>query len=462
MPRILAVCVLFTAMLTLQAEGAQLEFSPYITSGIHYSDNITLQPENMAQKDTVLEITPGFSLSYPGRSFTADIQYHAQSLFYNKYSDQNEVYNHLIASMTAMADDQFFLDLNSDIYQQVVDPEQPVATSNIPVTGNRTEGNRNSVNPHWDYVSGNGMRTGLGYAYTDIAYDQQVPGSLENSDVKTKNAYIGRKVQDMLWMLSYRSSEAEYAGGNNSRFENVNLEIRFPVGGRTSLITTVGKEDNIYETATGAEPPEGSFWTVGAQWVNPDTSRIEMSAGKRFFGDTYHLLLERRGHYLQTELSYEEELLTDNQLAQGSEVLSGRISPTTNLDRLTTDVYLSKRIEWQVSYRRSKTDISFIAGNRKREFQSDGSQDTTRDGRLIFKWNVAPRLALVLDGLRSDSEFRGTDREDRLIESRFGLERQVSTKTNFGMYLRNSRRSSNNPLAEYRERGVDINITRYF
>jgi hypothetical protein len=461
-PRTLSVVLVWIAVWHVpDAQAARLDFEPFISTGVHYSDNIELQPRAQAEKDTVLEVAPGFALEYPGRSFSTDIQYRAQGLYYRENSDRDELYSQLNANALASAADQWFLRLGSNINQQVVDPARSAGTSNIPATGNRTDVRRNSVNPYWAGGFGSGVRAGAGYTHTDVAYDQQVAGSLEDSDVNTVNAYIGNTPEDFSWLINHSDREAEYAGGSESRFRRTSLELGVPVAARTSLTATYGSEDNEYPVPPGVEPPEGSFWTVGLKWVDPGRGRFEIAAGERFFGKTYRLLLERSGRYLDTELSYNEELTTDNQLEPVAGV-TDQIDSTTDLTRLSTEVFLNREARWRLSYRRSKTGVSLLVRRREREFQGDGSETVTLDARLRLDWRIAARTTVLLEGLRRDDEFRGRPREDELTEARLGLERRVGPRTAFDVSLRSAKRESNAPGAGYRERGASMTLTRNF
>ena len=79
---------------TLESQASRLQFKPYVTTGIYYSDNIGLQPEGLAEEDTVLEVMPGFLLDYPGRSFSTRVQYRAQGLYYRRNNAHNELYQY--------------------------------------------------------------------------------------------------------------------------------------------------------------------------------------------------------------------------------------------------------------------------------------------------------------------------------------------------------------------------------
>ncbi len=441
------------------------EFQPSVSLSEIFSDNIELQPRGMEQDEQITEVAPSLDAAYNSRKVQANINYRLQSLFYSEEDGRDEVFHQLDTLLQADLPAQFFIEGSARYSQQVVEPDELFTFSNIPVANNQADVAAANLSPYWRVATETGLQTEIRFTGGVVNYDEGPNvGTLEDSDIKAINVVVQQAdiANRLTWAVFYNKNEIEFEDSGVNIFEQTSVELGIPLGSRALVFFTAGEEDNEFEIAAAQEPPEGSFWNIGLRWSSPRGNAFELLAGDRFFGEYYRLSWEYSGRYGVIELGYSEDLFTDTQAQFGERAsVDGEALVNTSL-RPSTGVFLQKRADFELRFRKSRTELRFIAYNEVREFQANDTEDETGFAQLRWDWVLRSRLNFNARYQYRVDDFGDSGIENRLKEARIGFERSFGSRSVADLSIRTADLGSSIVTNEYRENTLQIGFRRDF
>lgn len=493
------------------AQAAGWDFTPYITLGEIYTDNVTLAPAGEEQDEFITLVNPGFVLGREAGRVRAKIAYQMQNLFYAKESDFNETHHQLDAiGVAEIVREHFYVDATSSISQQVINAEEASGLSNVSVTDNRADVFTASVSPYLRQKFGSTMAALARYRYGIVDYDEGDVGELtEDATVNGGLLALGSQPSErrLAWLGAYSRERVESEDADaTDTFEQAGLRLDYRLTRAIGLVALGGYEDNEFERTAVTLDPEGTFWEAGLRLEPSTRDLIELRYGERFFGNTYFFSWDHYGRRFATRAAYSEDVTTVAQsLLGGSDdfLNYGILNPSPDIDltdagdspindstvidpntgvpidgtaidpvtgaplgglSLTSEVFVAKRLDASVAFSMAKTDTRINVFQEDREFEGIAlsEDERVRGVETAFEWHFAPRTDFIAGVDYAREDFGDDDQNADLTHFSLGLQHVFGLQT-FGRLegLRTERTSDGN-LDEYVENAVIASITRRF
>ncbi|MCK4587853.1 MAG: TIGR03016 family PEP-CTERM system-associated outer membrane protein, partial [Gammaproteobacteria bacterium] len=309
-----------------------------------YTDNVELSAPGLEKSEYITSIVPTLGVIGQGGNFEFSLDYRLERLLYSDNAEFDNTY-HQLQSMfkSELVDETFFVEMDGRLDQQIIDPQEPVASSNVFVTGNRTNVVGFSVSPYFNTKHSDGSQILIRPTFGWNKYED-----LENLDNKISRYEFlyqqNRPENNHGWLFRINSTRVDYDNGNKTELGLVNLEGRVRIYRRLNLVAGIGYEDNEYDRIVSQQSIDGSNWTLGLSWRPSRRTSIEMHVGERFFGSTGSFSLNRRGRNSQWNIFYEESVDAGGQATTStSSVLDSGIVPDP-------EVSIVERLSFDYSY----------------------------------------------------------------------------------------------------------------
>jgi len=373
--RSLAILPAVFVLMACSQAFAEIDFGVDIDLGVIRSDNILIAPNGEEQSETVYTIAPEFYLTSDDDRFQADIRYRPEAYFYSEFEDADEVFHTLDASLTtALVREKFFLALNAVNFQSIVSPDARVPSSNLPITGNRTEARILEARPYWQQRLGQ-VDLLIEAAYTDFEYEDSRFQSSNARDGRLQLGNIQRQ-QGFAWQVDYSYRRTEYDISPPWEFQRAELNLGAWINAGTRLFV-VGGVETPYDSFLEADM-DADFWEAGFQYAPNQRLNLEIAAGDRSYGTSL------RGDFSYQLRRGEVAITYDDSPTSRSELLMDRgpITSPDNLDGLLdrpgdSDRFIRKRGEFRANVELAKSDLTVRVFSERRE------QRTTAEGEIL-------------------------------------------------------------------------------
>lgn len=407
---------------THPAPAAPWDFGAVVDLGVIYSDNLRLAPDGSEENEFVYSIAPAFSLSTEGDRLTADIGYRPQAFFYDTAPESDSIFHVLDASATGtVVRDSLFVFVSAANYQSIVTPNAGIATSNLPITGNRIDSRILQIRPYWQQNVGFADVLAE-VAYTDTQYDElddtRAAFTQDNNERLARFDLNNHSRQEgIAWGINYLYQRTEYDEAIPWDYQRASANLGYWVNGTTRIFASGGLEtafDNYFESDLDDE-----FWEVGFQYRPNQRLDMEIAIGERGYGESYRARISyelRRG---QSTLTYTEDPATRGGLQSGRRP----ILDTDNLDDFLnqpgqSDRFIRKRGQWTTQFELARSDLSFRLFAEERSDRTTATGDALENEELsgaAFRWawrfGAKSNLGFVADYTNRESGLT----DDRLI-----------------------------------------------
>ena len=421
----------------LGAGAAQWDFTPRVSLGATYTDNVALAEDGLEDSEWITELRPGFSLTGEGARVRLNLDYDVQALWFADNSDFNDTFHQ--ASGTGnfiLVPESLFLDSFLRLDQQNIDTSGRVSFSNLFQTDNRTDALVFGASPYHVGRYGSWAESLLRFDYQGVRYQGTDPTTInvEDSDTQAISGWFGtpERAGGLSWRTRASYSRTEFEEAREFEYGQAALELGVPAGMRTRLTATGGVESDVQEDPSVGGFDE-SFWSVGLDWNPDERQSLSLSVGERYFGTSYAASYSRRGSRGSFELSYTEDPTTSGlQLGDDGIFQPGqRPGGSATLD---TRVFLSKRFSATARYELVRSTITGRVYSDRRTFE-DGSGDTedVAGATLGFDWAVAPRTTVGLSADFEQRDFGGAQGQDDYLDLGVRVVREI-TRTLSGTF----------------------------
>jgi hypothetical protein len=450
--------VLLLAGFAVQAEW---EITPGIGLGVVYSDNVFLDPDDLAREDTVTEVIPGIAISYAGPRVDLNLDYRMLNYFYAEDSDLDNTYHQLDSNATAeLVREAVFLDAGAVVRQQIIDPAGPIGGTPAIGSSNITDEATYFLSPYWRSMIGGDTEWQLRYTEARLDYDDP---TLADSDHQSAAASLdsqdpGRRLS---WGLSYSGTRTDYETGERIELQRAFAELGLRVTRVTRLVALGGYEENDFDT-NEPDPPEGSFWAVGLRSQRDGRYEVEALAGERFFGETYRFSWVQRARRWDLELAYSEDFTTSAGSSLQSDPAAQPSLPGQSVGTLSSEVFLSRLGSGTLTFGTARTQVSISGFDEKREFQASDNEERVRGVDLGLRWQLQPRTGLSANLAGRDNTLVGETVPDRIRSATIGLDYRLSPRVVASVEGRYTDRASDVVARDYRERGASLRLTAEF
>ncbi len=503
-PRALLLAIL--AVLPAPAIAGQWTLTPNLMLAETYTDNVTLAPAGHAQGDFITQVDPGVFLVGSGPRYHADLNYVMQNLMYARTSGENRTYNLLNAQGNAeLIPETFFVDANASVTQQATSLLNSLSLNNSNATANVTNTRTIGVSPYLVHDFG-GAATGR-LRLTEERSTYSGLGSL-NSTSSAGDVLVnsGSDFVTTYWSADYHKDRIDYsATSQNVTFERYSGTLGHWLTSTFALEGTLGHENNNYVVSGPA--PKGGFWRVGAHWVPSRRTDLAVSYGRRFFGKTYSLTFTHQGPVVLWNVSYGQDLATDQMQqrfayaessaafldaalktqipndAQRAQYVQNYIAQnglplelSGAFLLLTDNVFLDKHFLASAGVTTAKTTATLSVFSLKQECQDClGGAGAIASGDFLtstninqygtsgtWTWQFLPRTSLIGNLEFARLQFPDLGRTDNLSVLRIGFSHVISPSMTSGLDFRHQQRNSSTASASYRENAITARLYMTF
>jgi uncharacterized protein (PEP-CTERM system associated) len=328
MPRLAPIAL---ALLAIAPQShAAWRLTPFIGLTETYTDNVALQPEPLARGQWVTEAAPGFSLvgNSPRLQVAAMAKWH-----YFAYSGQrqpNTADQQTQYGATAHArvvDDWLYLDAGASGGPQSVSAFGPQVTGNLWATGNRAEVNTWRISPYLRHRFGGDADLTVRFARDGVDAGRNLFGS-STATSELANLSSGPAWQTLGWSLDYSHQDLENKLAGPSSSEHAQGTVRYKLTRTFALTASTGYDRYDFQSLGGRMA--GSNWSAGFIWAPSARTRIEASAGHRYFGPSGSLAASHRMRHSIWIANYSDAITT----SRAQFLLPAAIDTASMLDKL--------------------------------------------------------------------------------------------------------------------------------
>jgi len=401
--RTLPVVLLMIAMppATSGAEAVQLrlfDFEPRISASETYSDGGT--GFGRSSDGLTTSVDPGFTLRRDGARVKTDINYSLNNLYYHNDSEMDLRHQFNGSVLGELVQNELFIDSSFRKRDQII---SPLGTSNIDSSlqrDNLTSSTSWSIGPRWERRFADVATSTLEYQVDRVSFSG---GAADDSWGSTLTGVLnsGPMFGDWFWSADYSNSDIRYSeGGENSEFEMYSGTLGYNLTRKLNVYYTVGNEKNSFRNSVG--DTGGSYWNVGVGFTPSVRTSLNMTYGKRFFGDTYSFSISHQARKWNVVVSRAETITTTRQLQLGDIFLicPPEIPDCTPEEAIAFGVdigvrdgtYIESSLTGSLAYTLPKSALTLSVFDRERTFQ-DGADanDETSGTTLGWNWRLGPR-----------------------------------------------------------------------
>lgn len=414
-----------------------------------YTDNIMLAGRGLEKEEYITQIGPEISLTGKGAKSEVNLKYRLDNLLYANEGDRNTVNHYMVfdASRTSF-DKHLFIDTYGSYTQSIINAKDTAPANSFFLTKNRTDTVIFNVSPYLRGRFGEGINTEVRAYYGLVDY-LGVDGL--NSRVEKISAFLdGREIPGKIsWVTKYNRRVTNYEDRPSVIFENIEGELNVELVNRLNLLLIIGQESNRFPHTDSSLDLEDTFWRTGVRWQPSRRTFAETTYGERFFGETYSLRLNHRGHYVDWNIEYMEDLQTI-----GLEMLVRKYNGVNEAllgetPSLTNEIFILKR--WSGNIRRTKgrSSINIRFLQNQRDYQERQTTETSSVANISWVWKFASRTRSTLSYAASRRQFSDIGRTDKVGSYTFDLTRIISRSLIASARYRYDMRLSTDEINEY-------------
>ncbi len=453
---------------------AAWEVTPRIAVSETYTDNVTLAPPGQEEEDFVTQVNPELALIQAGPRANSDIRYRMQNLFYAEESDRNETFHQLNARTRVEAvRETVFVDADTTVTQQIVDPAQRISFDNLSVTGNRTDVITANIGPTLRHDFTDVARGQLRYRFGIVDFDEEddaVRGSgfgaedSRRNEVQATLSSPSVSTQRWEWAVDYRDSRFDYDSDREDKFARLILDLGYHLTRDLTLIGVAGHEDNRFERSGITDDTTGTLWEAGVRWQPQARDLLELRVGERFFGRTINFAWEHQGARTTTEVHYTENISNVAETLLDNTIVIDEVPEDLPINGLglTSQVFVRERLDGKATFNLSRSAISLHVYSEQRDFEFGDQNDEVYGVTAGWQYRYTSRTSIHLSLTGQHNEFSADAREDDLARVRLGLRNRLSPSLQLNLDTSYTRRESDLSEQEYEENAVTLRLIKDF
>lgn len=312
--RALLLTPLALAAMLFSAEcQAQWKFTPTVGATETYTDNVSLQRDELAHGQFVSEAIGGFALTGKGPRLQLSASARVHQFAYTDGSipnlnDREREYN---ASALAKLADDVFLDLYAASGPQSISAFGPQVNDNLYSMGNRTTVNSWRISPYVRHHYGNVADLLLRYSRDGVDAGERNPFGSSTASTGNLNLTSGSAFRTVGWGLTYTHQDMNNRLGGPSSFENALFDLRWRYSPQISATASTGYDSYDYKALGGTTA--GRSWSAGFIWTPSSRTRVQASFGRRYFGKTGSLAASHHSRHSVWSINYSDAVTTSRQ-----------------------------------------------------------------------------------------------------------------------------------------------------
>jgi len=412
--------------------AAKWELTPSISASYTYSDNISLSQTNHSG-DAALTASPQIQVKAKGGHLDLEANYGMQVIRYRDNTQANDVYNTAgLAANFKLVPETFNVETSVRYGQQAISlTASPAPQNNVIISSNRTNTLTYQIKPVYKSRLGGLATLQADYSYQGLQYDNK---SIQHRHVINSSYHVGltstRAYRDLSWSINHKRSDYDVQDNSNNYDSSTELGLNYRISSKLSLIASGGDEQNhVTSSQLGTG---GTYWSGGFSWTPTSHTSVEVTHGKRFFGDSTSAAITRVSKRSRFNLTYNESLTTTSLVQSNTSLIPGYV-----VLAIVDDFILQKALYATLSANTARTDYGMTANQRKLTYQTSLKTEEYTAYSLFWNWRFTKRSSLHLSGTRQTTNFI-TTQEQLVTDSH-----EVSLEHSLGKYSSSSLRYIN-------------------
>jgi uncharacterized protein (PEP-CTERM system associated) len=470
LPSPLAAPVVMLVVLLAPPARADWKVEPAVELRGTYSDNVLLLPDERARGQFIVDLSPSMRLrtDSPRLKLNAAASAHLYTHTGESIQGTNATQTQLQADGRAkLIDDLLFLDGGASIGQQAISAFGPQVSNGYSNT-NSTKVSTWRLSPYATHS--------FGTAATGTA-------RYTRDSVKSGNALLGDSVSDTLalsldsgpafrvvgWGLQANRQQVDDSLGRDYQIATASASAHLRIG-HTFTVDANGGYDK-YEYASPGGASAGTSRSLGFTWTPSLRTRIQLSAGKRYFGPSYLLALSHRSRHTVWTANYNDAVTTTREqlfipaAVNAADMLDRLFSASISdpeARRLAVDAFirangLPPSLAHNVNYFTNR----FIL---QRQFQASAAFNTARTTSVVAI-NANKREAL--SAIEEDRPLAGSgplslNDNTRQAGASILVSYRLTPRSGVSMALNSSRTESLSTGIKSNQRTFNLSLTRQF
>jgi uncharacterized protein (PEP-CTERM system associated) len=381
----------------------------------------------------------------------------------------------------------------------------PQLNNNLYAENNRAEVRTIRVSPYLQHQFRSGAYAMARYTRDRVESDAHGYGDTNGNSVYAV-VDTGEATRAIGGGISFNRSEIESTRMPSSHTQSVEARLRWRTSPTFALTASAGRDSHDYESMSG--PTSGKLWSLGFAWNPTERTSLEASAGRRYFGDTYHLQAQHRSRYSVWNIRYNEEVTTARaqfllpasidtyamiekmlrasiadpaarRSAAEAYIRATGLPPTLaeSVNYLSNRYVLQKGLHASAVFNTARTvtlvNVFSTRRNALSVAQTDsellgssmvGAHDNTRQSGInaIVNWRIGPRTSLnfTTASTRLESESRSFSDLNRTV--RLSMDREFNSRTRGNVEVRHVKGGLSNRRGEYRENAIAATLSMTF
>lgn len=469
------LCTILALVTGAHAYAADWQLKLSMNIAEAYSDNIKLARAGKEQSDWVTQINPGMVLTAAGPGLKFSTRYQIQNQLYATTSQQNSTKHQLNTDVhAALVKNQVFIDGNASIGQQIVSAQGQQPISNINITANRANVVTLNISPYMQHRFEDLALGEMRYTHTEIS-SNAVGLANNQTDRLSLKLDSGTAFQTLGWAVNFHTQSSNYSNYvptiNGQAYSG---DLRYSLTKRFALTGVAGFEQSDY-IATG-RPPTGAIYAAGFSWTPSERTKIDASAGSRFFGNNYALNAEHQSRMTTWNLIYNEDLTTTQAQFLANAALPNQPIPGP-VNILSNQVFLQKSWRGSMSVKGRRNTVIVKLYDVVRDAQTPqtqnfalagpvnqalGAKSKQLGGNAFWSSRISPHTttSLMLGYVKTDFPALGLTSFDNSFMC--GVNVQLQAKMNGLLEYRHNQHRFSQPIENYRENAITASLLMQF
>ena len=473
-----AFILLLTILLShsVLAEVKINKFSPSISAGMTYTDNVNLthtdEESDLVYRWNADLSSGGAGISTQGSRLKTQLNYNISGLSYNQDNDLNDINHDLSATANAeIVKNAVFLDAFANTRGVLLDQNKNASSDRVSGSQNLTDTYTYGLKASWKKNWDNYADSNISYDYNQVRFGGGASGS--NSTGNSINLVLasGSKFSRYFWDLNHNHNETSYDNDSpDTTTETSYVTLGFHYTRSLDLRVRLGYED--YDNTVD----NGFGWTIGGNWhPNPRTT-LDASWGERAFGRTAFLDFSHRRKRITWQLNYSDEITNSRgQLIANSQAINDvNANPDDNqnansnnsdvpLATYNSNLRLTRRLTGSASFQYTRSSFNLRLYAERLYFDDADNKDNENYGSsLNWGYRLGGKTSMNTRLFWDSLEDLGINNKQNRTGLSWSLSRTISPRlsANIGYVYTNN--DADLRESEYDENRITASISKSF
>lgn len=299
---------------------AQWRVTPAVQVRETYSDNVSNQPDEQARGSFISEIAPSISVTgqTPRLRVSANAELRKYAYSNSDMGNVRDSDRRYGANAQAIAVKEWlYVDATASGTRQPISAFGPVPNGSF-AANNGTDIRTWSISPYLRHSFGTTAGLTARFTRDGVEGGQGVGFGNSTGSTRALDLQSGPRFTNLGWNVHYSHQDLSAQNSGDTASENSLVGLRYRVHQDLSLTSSVGYDKYEFNTTgtggsnvvTLSQNDRGRSWSAGFIWAPSARTRLQASAGRRYFGKTGALDASYRTRLTTWTLTYADNVTT--------------------------------------------------------------------------------------------------------------------------------------------------------